>query len=345
MRLRASTSRRISGARLCTIALSCLLALTACAQDPPRYVLHVYERLVQLPTLVLSPDLEPLPPIDPHRFSLRLDDGPRFHPNRIRLEGDDPISLSILLDLSGSQSDVTTALRRDFAPWLAASFKPQDRISIYAIDCHLVRSADNVPPDPTARLADLGSALDSTLVHGPGKRSSCANSVHLWDAMAVVMEHAMNQPGRRVLLLFSAGHDGASNLRDSDLRRAAARSGTTVFAYAEPSAFLNGDESLQSYCQRTGGLDRVVDPYNLARTLTSFIDTLRGRYILEFPTPVNSTEGQHDIEVEISRSDAFIRPSSVTIAIPDPSIAADPTTLPNTTTDAPQLGNHRPPQH
>jgi hypothetical protein len=91
--------------------LLCLLALgngvvlagqeAPTQQDGPIPTLHVYENLIQIPTLVLGPNPERLKtPIAEKRFSVRIDNGPWFRAAHVRMEGDDPISLSILLDVS-----------------------------------------------------------------------------------------------------------------------------------------------------------------------------------------------------------------------------------------------------
>jgi hypothetical protein len=64
--------------------------------------LHVYANLIQIPTLVLWQTREPIKnTIDASNFSISIDSGPWFRATHVRQEGEDPISLSILLDLSG----------------------------------------------------------------------------------------------------------------------------------------------------------------------------------------------------------------------------------------------------
>jgi len=71
------------------------------APEEPIHTLHVYTNLIQIPTLVLGPNRERLTkPIAENRFSVSIDSGPKFRATHVRLEGDDAISLSILLDVS-----------------------------------------------------------------------------------------------------------------------------------------------------------------------------------------------------------------------------------------------------
>ena len=106
--------RRVSGARgwLCVGLAVCWSGAVLGAQDRASAglpddkqgvrTLHVYENLLQVPVLVLRPDRDHIPkPIDADRFSVSLDAGPWFPATHVRREGDDPISLSILLDVTG----------------------------------------------------------------------------------------------------------------------------------------------------------------------------------------------------------------------------------------------------
>src|ERR1700690_3084897 len=69
----------------------------AAAQDEAP-TLHVYTNLVQVPTLVLNRNGRPPAPIAEDRFFVSVDGGPKFRVTHARLEGDDPISLAIVLD-------------------------------------------------------------------------------------------------------------------------------------------------------------------------------------------------------------------------------------------------------
>src|ERR1700733_1296118 len=64
------------------------------------YTLHVYTDLLQVPTIVLTPLHSNYRALTKESFTLSLDGGPRFHPTNVRLEGDDPITIAVLLDLT-----------------------------------------------------------------------------------------------------------------------------------------------------------------------------------------------------------------------------------------------------
>ncbi|MES2394228.1 MAG: hypothetical protein V4555_21530 [Acidobacteriota bacterium] len=325
-------------------------ALATPADQPGQpYTLHVYKRVVQVPTLVLTQDHKQYAkPIDAARFTVSLDSGPRFHPTRIRLEGDDPISLSILLDVGGSQRDLLPALERNLAAWVSRSLKPQDRVSIYAVDCNLIRTAQQLPPDPQLLTRQLHAALISTATHRNRPHPACGNAVPLWSSLITIMASQVDHPGRRVILGFTIGYNGASSLYWTDVRSAAARTGISIYAFAQ-RAFIDispaearDREVFSELCQSSGGLTEPIDPLELPKALDNFTTMLRNRYILEFPVPFNPTSGSHSIRVDIAHLDAFIQPAGVDVALTDPALAKDPSTIPTDESAAPKMGKHRP---
>src|SRR5665213_187340 len=172
-----------------------LPAVRAQQQDgpppPPNlYTLHVYTNLMQFPTVVLGPDLKPIPPVPREKFDITLDGGPVSHPTNIRTEGAAPISLAVLLDAGGEQSGVLRAFAQSFPQLLPGSLHPDDRISIYAVDCTVMRSLKDVPAvDPALIAQGIANALAAPRLHGKKTRPSCGYDLRLWDAISVIASH------------------------------------------------------------------------------------------------------------------------------------------------------------
>ena len=309
----------------------------------PGYTLHVYVNLLQIPTLVLSRSLSPLPPISLDKFNISLDSGPRFHPTHIRIEGDDPIDLAILLDLSGDAYDLRSALSRSILAFSNQSLQPHDHVSIFAIDCVLVGTTNNIPATDSDRIAQaLDAAISFPLLHGAGQTAPhCANSIHLWNALGTVAQSLGTMPGRRVLLVVSNGRDQNSPVHWNDLRRYAASRSIALFGLypmPEPTLLVHAlnfhlllktEDPFNQLCQLTGGLVLFTSPSEVPSNLKRTIDLVRGRYILEFPRPDSGDRRGHSIDVTLKKMDAFIRPAGISYPPVDPSIAKDPTTLPS----------------
>jgi hypothetical protein len=321
----------------------------------PGYTLHVYVNLLQIPTLVLSPSLSPLPPISLDKFNISLDAGPRFHPTHIRREGDDPIDLAILLDLSGGAYDLQSALSRSILTFSNQSLQPHDHVSIYAIDCLFVGTANDIPATDGDRIAHaLDAAISFPQLHGTGEtHPHCANSIHLWNAIGTVAEAINDLPGRRVMLVVSNGRDQNSPVHWNDLRRYAASRSIALFGIyptpmPDPLRHLNNfhftlstEDPFNQLCQLTGGLVLFTSPSDVSSNLKRTIDFVRGRYILEFPRPDAGDRRAHSIDVTLKKMDAFIRPAGISYPPPDPAIAKDPTTLPSPPSPA-VFGTRRP---
>jgi hypothetical protein len=99
--------------------------------------LHVYSNLIQMPVLVLRPDLGSLPPIRPDQFSLSIDDGPRYRPTHVRPEGADPLSLAIVLDMAGTASDLIKKISETIEQVRPYGLTSHDHVTLFVMHCAL----------------------------------------------------------------------------------------------------------------------------------------------------------------------------------------------------------------
>jgi hypothetical protein len=344
--------------------------------EGPIHTLRVFMDLIQVPVLVLDSELDRMKPIDPSKFLVSLDSGPNFHPRRVRQQGDDPISLAILLDANG-EPDVMPKIATAVSALAPGSLHANDHVSIYGLDCTLTRTLRDAPADP----AILQSAIESSIAKWTERHKlkqptpPCQRRVNLWDAMSLAVKDLSEYPGRRVLLVVTDGEDHGSVARADEVRSLAQFYGVAVFGYSAPdrsagisrfgsssantprssrsgviapSVIVDGKlpvSPFDSICQSSGGMIMTVQDSSVAKQLAKFTTILRERYILEFTRPRNETPGQHGIQVTVSgRPSAFIRPAAVTILQPDAAAAAnDPNVIPRDASDAPEMGKQRPP--
>jgi hypothetical protein len=339
------------------------LALTAQEPTPATepYVLHVYTNLIQLPTLVLGDDLQPVPPVIKDSFEVRIDSGTPFHPTSLRREGNDPISLGVLLDLSGDSDELIKTLA-DSLPQLAPKFlHPQDHVSIFVLDCKLIRSLDDVPATPDTLKRGVDAALHAPNVHGEKKKGACGGKLALRNAIAQVTHALGEAPGRRVLLAVTDGHDGGSSYKWAEVQTYAASKGVAVFGFRDvfnsrfqtQTSGLSGrgvptitgqlsDEDLfRAMCESNGGIVVSTTRFQLFKDLEQFITNLRERYIVEFPRPDDAQPGLHDIQVRVSKMRYIVHSTGVSVSMPDPHEADDPNTVPVSKSPA-TYGKRRP---
>src|SRR5258705_6979850 len=294
--------------------------------------LHVYENLIQIPVLVLDPVGATNEPIAPRRFAISVDSGPRFRPTYVRPEGDDPISLSILLDASGPEDDLLPKIDAAIAGLAPLSLQARDQVSVYALDCTLIKTLDDAPAEQERLRRAVDSALLSWTYRRQNKhRSDCNPTLHLSDALTFVMDGLHRLPGRRVMLAITDGNDKGSKYSWNDVRTHATATGVVVFGMGYiPSVFgqyrtTSYGDAFRSVCELSGGMIFPSNGRDVAETLQRFTKTVRERYIVEFPPPFNSTAGRHRLLVTIGKMDAFILPAGMTVTVAESDMVAGST--------------------
>jgi hypothetical protein len=330
---------------LATMMLGRLLG----AQESTTTTLHVYTNLIQIPVLVLNPDWGRHAPVPEDHFRIAVDGGTLIPPKHVRREGDDAIDLSILMD-AADQNDallprVGKALRQ-IAPGL---LQAHDRVSIYAMDCELLRSRLTGPPDG----AKLEQQVDAALNHWKTYRSehherNCRQDVPLMDALMVATDDASRMPGRHVILAITNGKDHGSRRQWSEVKTFAQATGVAVFGMEyKPEREKNTrsaeipEDRFNLVCQLTGGMVMSAGEDSLRTQLERFITTLRERYIVEFPRSNHVTAGAHSILVSVGDPLAIVRPAGIAVPLADPNLLADPTTVPSDNTLAPEPGQRK----
>lgn len=331
--------------------LACMFAAEGAllGQNSGTMTLHVYVNTIQVPVLVLGPNLDRVRPIATNRFSVSFDSGPWFPVTHTRLEGDDPISLAILLDVSGHSAGLMAKVSDEIAELAPNWLHPHDRVSIYSLDCKLMQSAELPAEAPI-----LKRVVDNALAPWRSRTSAkhprrCKQTTPLWDALVYATNQLRGLPGRRAILVLTDGNDEGSRNTWNELRLFAQASAVAVFAVRSPAASLFArtsgrpiEDPLNSVCQLSGGMVFTTDERSLAKTLQRFTSTLRERYIVEFPRAHNGTAGVHDMEVRVDKgADYFIRPTGISVPLADPALAHDPTTVPTDPTHEPEMGNRK----
>jgi hypothetical protein len=332
---------------LCALTLMVLGISAHAAQngqtmrDENILTLRVYPNLVQIPTLVLGNNHQAVPPIAESRFFVSIDGGPKFRVTHARLEGNDPISLAILLDLSQGEGDLMGRIDDGIAGLAPLSLTARDQLSVYALDCQLHRSSVDNPPDRAAVKQAVDSVLKPWNAVRDGPQSArCSNRLYFWDAVTVVTKELRAQPGLRVMLVVSDGVDGGSRNNWNLAREYAATGGVAIFGLTDKAnAFV--EDPFNSVCQLSGGILLTASPHDLAKQLQLFMTMVRGRYIVEFPHPVSTKPMHFVMDMTIARSHNFIRPAGATVSVDDPKILNDPMTIVPDATYRPQVGNRK----
>lgn len=312
-------------------------------KDEPISTLHVYTNSIQIPTLVLGPDRERIAePIAANRFSVSVDSGPWFRATYVRREGDDPISLAILLDMRWS--DFAPKIGDAIADLAPSLLHAKDHVSIYALGCDLMRSSNDAPADATQLKLGVGRALQFLTTQ---KNVTCLQQDHLWDALAYVAGQLYQLPGRRVILAVSQGRDHGSMNTWNEARSYLQETGVAVFGMLHTITFGRDIYSAEldpfsAVCESSGGFVFHATVPTLDATMKTFVTTVRDRYIVEFPRPKNATSGKHAMQVKVAHGEYyFVRVAGISVPLPDPAVLADPSTVSAGPKDAPEQGTRK----
>jgi hypothetical protein len=310
--------------------------------------LRVYSNLKQVPVLVLTHDYERMKPIDPSGFRISLDSGPLFRPTYVRREGNDPISLAILIDASKPDNELLPSLVKAIAALPPDFLHPQDRVSVYAIDCTLIRTTYDTAANPTALADGVQRAMAPWQIRQTQNEElkkekkipppNCRVGLPLWDSIEEVLKDLDQQPGRRVLLAITDGEDiGSKTLWKDVMLHAQIRSETvfgllpaitTVFKlyapldetkeirHIESPSFGGPEDKFQQICVNSGGIELQASEHTTIFRLKEFTQMVRERYILEYPRGPNEEAGLHTITVSYKKkSNLYIATTGITVPI------------------------------
>jgi VWFA-related protein len=334
----------IAAAGMFVFGLAVGSAAAQAPEDAAVPTLHAYTDLVQVPTLVLSRiNFRPETRIEERKFSVSFDGGPKFHVTHARLEGDDPLSVAILLDSNRVSPKVADEAIASLAP---LSLHANDTVTLFGMDCQAVQAPEG-PADASALKRRVGLLLSwEDERDKETAKAKCQNPATLMDTLAVMVQTLSSRPGRRVILAITDGLDRGSHTSWSDLRHFAQSKSVTIFGLMSPPAFTTANSGrltapFNAVCESSGGIVLLASGPDLAKELAWAITLVRSRYILEFPRPMSTADGLHNIQVTIAEGEMFIRPAGASFPSLNPNAFKEPGSIVSDPALRPQLGKHK----
>jgi hypothetical protein len=259
--------------------------------------------------------------------------------------------LAILLDLGQPDPRLIGKIDEAIGRLSPLSLHATDHVSVYAMDCSLIRSTQDEATGPAALKNHVDVVLQPWVSRGHKRAKSCQKRWPLWDSLDAITQAISRQPGRHVILAVTDGVDEGSKNSWNELREFAQGRGVAIFGLVQPEdashvgtglrAVYGGESIFKSLCELTGGLVLTGGEKDLAKQLAWFVTLVRARYIVEFSRPRDTTVGQHDMQIIIEKSSAFIRSTGIGMPLDDPTILNDPMTVPSDPANAPVLGKRK----
>jgi Ca-activated chloride channel family protein len=220
--------------------------------------------------------------------------------------GEGPISLAILMDISGSMAVGDNIARaREAVSILTAAFQPLDEAAFYTFDSKL----QQVVPFTS----ELGRIRQASLTGRPW------GSTSLFDSIKGTAEFVTERVNRhRALLVITDGVDTASRLSATEVSGIASSIDVPVYllSVVTPVDHIGGEQAavpekgrtesatLADLARWTGGdMWLVSRPAHTQRAVQDLMTELRHQYIISFEP--GTRPGWHPIEVRLRKKNMF----------------------------------------
>lgn len=286
------------------VAVVCLAGGAVVAQEPPTFRGGI--NLVSLNVVVKDSHGRAIRDLSGRDFEV-FDQGRSVRLSDFRVD-DDPVSVAVLLDTSGSMSlGARREMARQAASTVFGQIRSTDEAGLFAFD----QSLKAVVPF-TADLSTLEKGLDEVKPFG---------STSLYDAVAAAARQlADRHASRRAVVVITDGFDTSSELTATAAASLAGSIDVPVYvlavaheegrtdsrAMAVEPVEGGGVAHLDDLTEHTGGLSFAAEgAIETGLAVKQILTDLRTAYLLAF-TP-DPAPGWHQLVVRVSRKNARVR--------------------------------------
>lgn len=235
-----------------------------------------------------------------------------------------PLTLGILLDTSGSQQNVLPLEKQSAEAFLQDVMRPQDQAFVLTFDVQVSLAQDftnSIPLlDRALNAAQIntagggGSVGIPGLGQGPVPTVGAPRGTLLYDAVAAATaDRLTQQTGRKALILLTDGEDEGSTTRPQQAIDDALRANTIIYViliadrgfYGDLSFGYTGASQMQRLAEATGG--RVINVGNngakLSAAFRQIAQELRTQYWVSYtPKNQNMNGAFRSVEIRCNRA-------------------------------------------
>jgi VWFA-related protein len=237
-------------------------------------------------------------------------------------ESDQPLTLGLLIDTSGSQTRVLPMEQEVGAAFLRDVLTPKDLAFLINFDITV-----NLLQDYTSDAARLRRAMEQTQINDGGGSGAGGiagagqgtipdyhpKGTLLYDAVYLASNEKLHQEaGRKALILLTDGGDQGSDETLASAISAAEKSEVMVYVImiADRAHFMPGDREMRKLADQTGG--RVIDVGNDAKKLRQAFDQigteLRSQYMVGYVPANTALDGKYrKLEIKTVQPDYKIQ--------------------------------------
>lgn len=300
--------------------------LTGALLSAQKVDIRVNVGLVTITCAVTDKNGTPAKGLQPSDFVL-VDNGRDQKVEHLWQEADLPLTIGLIVDVSGSQSTFIEQHRRTVSQFLKQVLGPKDRAFIETVATEVRLVADTT--GDIEQLRDGVDQIDGLQMYGKPFGESCMQAMPLlgcggtalWMGVYAAARQKMRWTnGRKALIILSDGFDTGSLHSLDETIESLQDASTMVFAikFVDPDLtpaqagitsrrkeVLHGLERLTD---ETGGYTFSNPGENLADIFSKIETDLRGQYVIGFTPPDEARDGRfHKLELKMKRDDLTVR--------------------------------------
>jgi VWFA-related protein len=232
-------------------------------------------------------------------FELKVDGRPQPVTHFAR-EVDSPLTVALLLDVSGSVSEIIGTEKAAAGRFFAEVLRPTDQALLAGFAQYVAVWQDLTPSGPDLQDA-LGKAQPFERGIDPNAGVRPRGGTLLYDAVNLVAEQKLARlPGRKTMVLITDGEDNGSKVTLDTARKAAQKADTVIYGihYGRP-----GMAALQKLSEPTGGRAFDIAPrMPLEAIFAAISEEMRNQYGLGFTPPGGKQDTFHGLEIRVNRT-------------------------------------------
>jgi VWFA-related protein len=280
-------------------------------QQQPVATLKVNVNLVSLYFTVHDKHGALIPHLTKDDFNILEDKAPQKIKN-FTAENDQPLTLGILLDTSGSQENVLPLEQEAGGAFLSRVLRSKDEAFLISFDVNV-----ELLSDYTGNAHALSRAMDKAQINvgtggGGGMPSGSPKGTLLYDAVYLATHDKLQQEtGRKAIIILTDGEDQGSMEKPQGAIEAAQKANCIVYVLliADRGFYgrgvytmgYSGDMQMRKMAEETGG--RVIDVGNNGKKMEAAFaqieEELRTQYVASYtPTNVKLDGSYRKIDVE-----------------------------------------------
>jgi VWFA-related protein len=228
-----------------------------------------------------------------------------------------PLTIGLLVDVSGSQADLIEVEKHAASQFFTKVLKQKDMAFLiqFGSDTELLQDSTNSAKLLRAGLEQLRLIGSPTGFHpGPVPTASKQKGTVLYDAVYLAAQEKLkSEVGRKAIVVISDGVDMGSTYSREDAIAAAHKADSIIYSiyYSSPrfAYYGSGEGDLKRMSEETGGrLFRVDRKHTLDDIFTQIQEEMRSQYSLVY-TPENKTrDGSfRKVEIKTARKDVKVQ--------------------------------------